>query len=292
MGTKIQGLMGLVKFKITSAVVVTATAGYILAQGRLESLVFLPMLGLLFVAFGSAALNHLQEHDLDGQMERTRHRPLSSGALKPWQVLLIAAALVVSGSALLYFFGGEAPFVLGLLALFWYNGIYTPLKRRTAWAIIPGGLIGSLPPLIGWSISGLPLWDVKILAFCFFMFIWQVPHFWLLSIRYSQDYAKAGFPMVTSRFSEAQLSRIIYSWILSTAVAALLMPLYGGVNYQLTAVLLIAAGIWVVALERQLLGVSRANVDYRLAFNRLNIYALMVVMLISLDELLFAFPGA
>ena len=98
--------------------------------------------------------------------------------------------------------------------------------------------------------------------------------------------------MVTSRFSEAQLSRIIYSWILSTAVAALLMPLYGGVNYQLTAVLLIAAGIWVVALERQLLGVSRANVDYRLAFNRLNIYALMVVMLISLDELLFAFPGA
>jgi len=290
--SKIESLMGLVKFKITSAVVVTALAGYILATSQFDSSVCLPMLGLLLVAFGSAALNHLQERDLDALMERTRHRPISSGTLRPWQVLILAAGLVFSGSALLYVYGGEAPAVLGLLALFWYNGVYTPLKRRSAWAVIPGGLIGSLPPLIGWSMSGLPLWDLKILAFCFFMFIWQVPHFWLLSIRHGADYARAGFPMVTSRFSEVQLSRIIYSWIISTAVAALLMPLYGGVRFQLTVVLLLAAGVWIVALERQLLGVSVVKVDYRHSFNRLNAYALIVVVLISLDELLFVVPGA
>ena len=68
-------------------------------------------------------------------------------------------------------------------ALIWYNGIYTPLKRKTAFAVVPGSVIGAIPPMVGYVAAGGSALDPQILAFAFFMFMWQIPHFWLLIMK-------------------------------------------------------------------------------------------------------------
>jgi flagellar biosynthesis/type III secretory pathway chaperone len=107
-------------------------------------------------------------------------------------------ALQISG--LLIFFGlllllamGYTPALLGFLNILLYNFVYTPLKRYTAFSIIPGAMVGSVCPLIGWSAGNLSVFHPVALFLSLFVFLWQIPHFWLLLLHHSQDYQKAGF---------------------------------------------------------------------------------------------------
>ena len=100
--------------------------------------------------------------------------------------------------------------LLGMLAVGWYNGIYTPLKRITAFAVVPGAIVGALPPAIGWVAGGQSLGDMRLLALGFFFFMWQIPHFWILTVRCGSDYQAARIPSLTAIFSSAQLARITF----------------------------------------------------------------------------------
>ena len=93
--------------------------------------------------------------------------------------------------------------LLGLITVVWYNGIYTPLKRVTAFAAIPGGVVGAIPPVIGWVSGGGDPTDARIIVVAFFFFVWQVPHFWLLLMRIGGDYERAGLPSLTGNSQQA-----------------------------------------------------------------------------------------
>ena len=281
----LSALASMTKFKITVAVCTTTLVGFVLARRGLDSSISIPALALFLIASGSAALNHFQEHNLDARMGRTRGRMISSGMMSPLTVLCLAIVLIAVGTGALYLSAGTNPALLGIVALIWYNGIYTPLKRVSPYAVIPGGVIGMVPPLIGWNIGGGYLADPTILAFCFFIFMWQVPHFWLLALHYRKEYEDAGFPTVTQKFSEPSLGRIVYSWIIATASSALLLPVYGGIDSMLSGAIIVVLGIWISIMQIKLCRIEHSPVNYKRAFMELNSYALAVMLITFIDQL-------
>ncbi len=217
----------LVRYRLSLAVAASAGAGALLAPAP-------PQLPLLLVAFAGtgllaaagSALNQVQERDLDARMLRTCQRPLPAGQIPPVVARVLAVAIALSGLALLAT-SGLVPALLGLSSLCCYNGLYTPLKRRTPLALLAGAGCGALPPLIGWSAAGGAITDFRILLLITLLYLWQLPHFWRLAEKHAADYRRAGLPLLQDRL-DPQLARLArQSWSLAAASVALLLPLFG-----------------------------------------------------------------
>lgn len=279
-------LAELSKVRITFAVMLTTLAGYLLAKGSLDAGIILPALGIFVLACGSSALNHYQDSDRDGLMARTARRPIPSGRISRNAVLYIAIALSITGSAMLYISSGFEGMQLGLLALIWYNGIYTPMKRRSAFAVIPGSVIGAIPPVVGWVAGGGPLLDPRALMLAFFFFIWQVPHFWLLMLKYGEEYVKAGYPSITQKYNEQQIRVLTFVWVFATAITALLLPLYGLVHSRYIVIAIIAGAVWITAVFAGLLVRSGNSINPFYYFMRINYFVLLMIVSLSLDPFL------
>ena len=200
-GSLLHIILELSKVKITIAVAFTTITGYILAARGYDLGFLLPTLGIFFLACGSSVINHLQERRTDALMSRTSGRPLPAHKISILHAVLIALAETLTGSAILFFIAGAEALLLGLFAMVWYNAVYTFLKRVTPNAVIPGSLIGSIPPLVGWVSAGGDLMTPQAGLLAMFFFIWQVPHFYLLALRYGHEYEKAGLPSIVSRWS-------------------------------------------------------------------------------------------
>jgi protoheme IX farnesyltransferase len=260
--------------------------GYIAAADGIDTGVILPSIGILLLACGSAAINHYQERATDAMMSRTKNRPIPSGRISPENALAIAVFLLTIGSLILLFSGGMLALALGLLNLIWYNAIYTPLKKKNALAIIPGSLVGAIPPAVGWVSAGGSIFDPQILIIAFFFFIWQIPHFWLLLLVLAKDYEQAGFPTLTQVFSYDQLSRITFMWIIATIVTGFLIPFFGIIESPFVNIGLLLSGIWLAWNSSKLLRDTAEKSYFRFAFREINIFAIIVVILVSIDKLI------
>jgi len=282
----IKTLLELSKVKITVAVALTTVTGYLLARGRFDIYMLLPTLGIFILACGSSAINHYQERDKDALMERTRNRPIPSGRISAKGALLYALILTIAGSWILYDSSGPLAMQLGLLALLWYNAIYTPLKSRTAFAVIPGAVIGAIPPLVGWVAGGGSLLDTRAMIMAFFFFIWQVPHFWLLMLKYGKEYEKAGYPSITSIYSGNQIKNITFIWVLATAVSALMIPLFYLTQSWIILAGFLTACIWVIIVFSKLLFKRNEPFNPMFYFMRINYFVLAIIVMISLQVFL------
>jgi protoheme IX farnesyltransferase len=279
-------LRDLTKFHVSLLAALSAGAGFILAREGSAEGVAGTALGVLLLSCGSCALNQYQERETDGRMERTRGRPLPAGRMAPSLAFLAASALILLGSSVLFLAAGRTVCALGLFAAAWYNGLYLYLKRRTTWAVLPGALLGAIPPAMGWMAGGGRLGDPRLMAVCLFLFLWQVPHFWLLLLERSGDYERAGLPSLTQRLTAEQLKRVTFSWILCTAASSLLIPLFLVVNFPLTLLLLLGATLWLLWRAAGFFRSSRSGREMRYAFLRLNLYVWGVLLLLSLDRCL------
>lgn len=286
LGEKLKAAAELMKLRITSFVTLTTMFGFICFTGKITYDIIAPTIGILLLSSGSAVINHYQERRTDALMKRTRNRPIPSGKVSPVSALILALTLAVSGSIVLYIGSGLLALGLGLLNLLWYNGIYTPLKKINPLAIIPGSLVGALPPMVGWAAAGGSIFDPQILILGFFFFIWQIPHFWLLLMIFGKDYEQAGFPTLTQIFNVDQLSRITFIWIAATFVTSMLIPLFGILNNNFIEIGLLAAGIWLTWNSLKLLKSEKEKVWFRFAFMDINIFAVLVVILLTIDKLL------
>ena len=287
MKEKLKILFELTKIKITLFVTITTAFGFISAAGNVNAGIIAPVLGILLLACGSAAVNHYQERKTDALMDRTKNRPLPSGRISPQNALYIALVLIITGSVILYEGAGILALGLGFLNLLWYNGIYTPLKRHYALAIIPGSMVGAIPPVVGWVSAGGSILDPQILIIAFFFFIWQIPHFWLLLLILSKDYEKAGFPTLTRTFNRDQLSRITFMWISATGITGILIPLFGIIKFPLIDFVIFLSSLWLIWKAATLLKSNKEMKSFGFAFRAINIFALLVVILLSIDKLVF-----
>ena len=285
MSEKLKILLEITKFRITIFVTITTMFGYIAATNSVSSNMILPVLGILLLACGSAALNHYQERYSDAKMDRTKNRPIPSGKISPNATLSIAIILALVGSALLLIGSNWIALFLGLLNLLWYNGIYTPLKKVTSLAIVPGSLVGAIPPMVGWVAGGGYVFDPQIILISFFFFIWQIPHFWLLLMLLDKDYQKAGFPTLTQIFNKDQLARITFIWITATGITGLLLPLFHIAQNTAVKYILLLAAVWLTYNAFKLVRQTQEVTSFRFAFRDINYFALFVVLIVSFDKL-------
>lgn len=279
-------LMELNKVRITVAVTLTTMAGYILAKNGIDTGVILPTLGIFILACGSAVLNHIQDQDKDALMTRTSKRPIPSGKISILGASIIALIEIIIGSALLYYGSGFLALQLGLLALIWYNGIYTPLKRKTAFAVIPGSVIGAIPPLVGWVAAGGLLSDPKAMVLGMFFFMWQVPHFWLLMLKYGEEYEAAGFKSITSVISKQQVKNSTFLWTVATAVSALMVANSGLITLVFFKILIVIASFWLIAVFSKLILNKTKEFNPFYYFMRINYFVLIMILILSIEPLL------
>jgi len=282
----IRTLLELSKFKITIAVALTTITGYLLARERFDIYLILPTLGIFILACGSSAINHYQERETDALMERTRKRPIPSGRISATGALLFAMVLTITGSYLLYYSSGMLAMQLGLLALLWYNAFYTPLKKKTAFAVIPGAVIGAIPPLVGWVAGGGSLTDARAWIMAFFFFIWQVPHFWLLMLKYGEEYKKAGYPSITSIYTERQIKNVTFVWVLATAVSALMVPLFYLTQSWIILGGFLIASFWLIIIFSKMLFKRDEPFNPMFYFMRINYFVLAIIVMLSLQPFL------
>jgi protoheme IX farnesyltransferase len=279
-------LLDLGKIRISLLATFSAAAGYLLETGRITTHMLVPSAAVFLLACGSCALNQYQEREIDRWMERTKSRPIPSGRLNPETALWISTGLILSGALILFFGAGDLALALGLFAVLWYNLIYTPLKQKTAFAAVPGALVGVIPPVLGWVTGGGRILDPRIGGVALFFFIWQIPHFWLLLLDASKDYENAGFPCITQIFSKGQIRRILLIWLLSVGLSSLLIPLFGILNSFLFHLLLVAAASWFFWNTIHFVRSDDDKGSLRAAFMKLNIYAVLVSSFLFLDRLL------
>ncbi len=283
----IKPFLELAKVRITFFVAISTAVGFIQFAGELSLRIIDPSIGVFLLACGSSAINHYQEKTTDAMMDRTKNRPLPSGQISPPVGLIYSLVLIIIGSALIYYSSGYTALILGWIALFWYNLFYTPMKRKFALAVVPGSVIGAIPPVIGWVSAGGYLWDPQALALATFFFIWQIPHFWLLLLIYGPDYEKAGFPTLTKIFSDAQLSRITFMWIIALAISSLLIPLFSFSAGIITVIILLTLGFWLIYSSRTVVTNYINKIVFKKAFYLINVYVLIVVVVLSVDKLIF-----
>lgn len=280
-------LLELGKVRITAFVALTTGLGYILANGTADLFMIIPIVGVFILSAGSSALNQVQEHRFDGIMDRTKNRPIPKGRITFRQGWSISVLMILTGLLILALGVNISAFLFGVLALFWYNILYTPLKRVSALAVVPGAVIGAIPPIIGWVSGNGDILNPQIWALALFFFIWQIPHFWLLVLIFDKDYQKAGYPTLTQLFSDIQLRRVTYTWIVALVASCMLIPLFGLSQNLITDILLFIAGCWLIWRTKNLLShLDNRNKIIRFAFLNINFYVLAVAFLLTVEKIL------
>jgi protoheme IX farnesyltransferase len=223
--SRFRQFFALAKPRVVSLIVFCAVIGMFLAVPGLPpaGIVFAATLGIALVAGAAAAVNCLVEQKIDAVMQRTRGRPLPRGDLTSAQTLLFASVVGGAGLWVLYRFVNPLTMWLTLATFVGYAVIYTVLlKPATPQNIVIGGASGAMPPVLGWAAVANEVAPEALLLFLI-IFIWTPPHFWALALYRTQDYAKAGLPMlpVTHGSLYTRLQIVLYTFAL---VAVSLLP--------------------------------------------------------------------
>lgn len=279
-------VLSLLKYKVSLAVTFTAITGYIVYTGSLDFQIFKLALGVFILAGGSSSLNEYQERSSDSKMARTMLRPIPSGKISPDHALIISILFILTGLIVLYLTFGMVPALLGFINVVWYNLVYTNLKRITPFAVVPGSLVGAIPVFMGWTAAGGFIFESTIVFIAFFIFIWQIPHFWLLMLKYSEEYQLAGFKTINQSFSNKSLKVLIFTWVLSTSAFSISMPLFLK-NISLLFFLLIFALNIVFVLIFTTLSLGKVtDFSAKKSFISFNIYMFLIMVMLMIHHLI------
>jgi heme o synthase len=273
------------KVKIMIPVSLTAFTGYFIFNPGITAGILTFTAGILLMAISASVLNQIQESDVDARMQRTHDRPLPSGRISRKSAFIYFAFLLSSGSFLVLYGGNTNSLLLSIFTLLWYNGVYTPLKRITAYAIIPGSITGALPPSIGWVAAGGSLTDLQALLLALIFFTGQIPHFWLIMLKYGKEYEIAGIPSLSEIFDNRQMRKLVLTTVIITSCSVLLMIFSGMIKSNIAAAVLLAATILLISLFISLVLNKDVNKGYEKYPAGLNSYYLLIMIVLIADSL-------
>ncbi len=225
---------------VVMAMMTAMTGIYVSYRGfSFSSLSFWALLGTGLAASGATILNNFYDRDIDVLMTRTCSRPLPAGSIKPSTAFASGIILVAVSFLVLLYFANLLSALLAVAAAFVYIVVYTGLKRITPNATVIGGISGALPPVIGYAAVSGTIGKEALILFLI-MFVWQPSHFWFLSIKYAEDYRKAGIPTMPVSKGIFQTKIKILMFNLALFPVSLFPYFYGiaGETYLITAIFL------------------------------------------------------
>ena len=248
-GPSVADFWQLLKPRVMSLVIFTGFVGMFLAPADIHPLLFVVSLFAIAAGAGaSGAINQWYDGDIDAVMERTRGRPVPSGAVEPAEAL--SFGLVISTLSVLLMGLASNWLAAGLLAftIFFYGVVYTIwLKRSTPQNIVIGGAAGALPPVIGWAAVTGSLSIEPLILFAV-IFMWTPPHFWALALFRNDDYMRANVPMMPVVAGEAETRRQILIYAILLAPLAL-APALVGMTSMVYGIVVAALGINFIRLS-------------------------------------------
>ena len=250
--SRISDYIMLMKPVLTLLSVSTAVgSAYIALHGSMQYVFLIhTLIGTLLVGSAAGVLNQYLERRYDAMMKRTDQRPLPAGRVQPAEALFLGTVLALFGLSYLAILTNWIAVSLSALTLVSYLAIYTPLKRKTPFATIVGGIPGALPPLIGWAVVRGSV-SMEAWSLFFILFFWQMPHFLSLAWMYRNDYARAGYRLLTvldTTGSATSRQILIYTIAL---IPASLMPMIVGLTgtVYFFCVLILSIGFFAVAMN-------------------------------------------
>lgn len=275
------GRFALAKVPLCLLIGCSTIFGYILADPDLTLRTYSTGFAIFILAAGAASLNSRQEHRLDREMQRTRTRPLPQGLLSNRQAAIQAMVLLFSGLLILQAATLTPwPVLTAACAVFLYNGVYTPLKKKSILAIVPGAVCGALPAYVGWLGGGGKAVCYSAALLIVLFILWQIPHFWLVLLAFKEDYQNSILPNPLQQFSEQSLKRFFVTWIGALASIMLMFLTLPFPLDRLFQIFLIANVLLLLVVFTYGLMIARPS-NYRLLFILLNCSLLLHMIILA-----------
>ena len=281
---KIYDYISLLKPRVMSLSIFTSIVGMIIAPGSLDLLTSsLVILAITIGSGASGALNMWYERDTDALMARTKDRVLPLKRISPMGALVYGVVLAMFSVLLLYYVSNLLAASLLALTIFYYIFVYTIwLKKRTPQNIVIGGAAGAFPPLIGWaSVSGSL--SLEILLLFLLIFLWTPPHFWALALYQSDDYKKAGIPMMPIVVGDKKTVTMIILYSFTLLPVTMMMSYYYSIFFAISSAILGISFIYLALNLRTFLGegqmfVKKAQTLFYFSIIYLfNIFAILLI---------------
>jgi protoheme IX farnesyltransferase len=273
--------LGLMKLRVVELLLVTTVPALFIASEGIPSIsvTFWSLLGGTLAAGGANAFNIVIEADSDRLMKRTANRPIATGQISKKSGLIFSSLISILSLLIFYVFTTTLATILTAIAIIFYVFIYTiTLKRNTSQNIVWGGIAGCMPVLIGQAAVTNSLTDTSWLFFLV-IFFWTPPHFWALAVRYKDDYAAAGIPMLP--VVAPMKSVIRQMWFHSIAMSITSVALI--INENMSPIILIASIILILAWNLQLVNLTKSPTEpnasklFQASIVFLSIYSFLIV---------------
>lgn len=238
-GKKIKEYLVFTKFRLSFSVVLSALAGYLFNGGSDWKEIFLLVVGGTLVTAASNGSNQIWERDLDKLMNRTKKRPLPAGTMSLTEAYIVVIISLIAGTAMLASINWPSA-ILGLSAFVSYVFLYTPLKRKTPWAVLVGAFPGAIPPMLG-AIAASGEFSLVPGVLFFIQFIWQFPHFWAIAWVAYDDYNAGGFSLLPSKSGRSKNSAFfitLYSlFLIPFSLIPWVLDWTGGISLMIATIL-------------------------------------------------------
>lgn len=273
--------LGLMKLRVVELLLVTTVPALFIASEGIPSIsvTFWSLLGGTLAAGGANAFNIVIEADSDRLMKRTANRPIATGQISKKSGLIFSSLISILSLLIFYVFTTTLATILTAIAIIFYVLIYTiTLKRNTSQNIVWGGIAGCMPVLIGQAAVTNSL-TVTSWLFFLVIFFWTPPHFWALAVRYKDDYAAAGIPMLP--VVAPMKSVIRQMWFHSIAMSITSVALI--INENMSPIILIASIILILAWNLQLVNLTKSPTEpnasklFQASIVFLSIYSFLIV---------------
>ena len=273
--------LGLMKLRVVELLLVTTVPALFIASEGIPSIsvTFWSLLGGTLAAGGANAFNIVIEADSDRLMKRTANRPIATGQISKKSGLIFSSLISILSLLIFYVFTTTLATILTAIAIIFYVFIYTiTLKRNTSQNIVWGGIAGCMPVLIGQAAVTNSL-TVTSWLFFLVIFFWTPPHFWALAVRYKDDYAAAGIPMLP--VVAPMKSVIRQMWFHSIAMSITSVALI--INANMSPIILIASIILILAWNLQLVNLTKSPTEpnasklFQASIVFLSIYSFLIV---------------
>ena len=275
----------LTKPRVLLMVLITTLAGFYMGDGAAFDFVaaLKALAGTALAAGGTLALNEYIEREFDAKMNRTRHRPLPSGRLRPIEALVFGLITTAVGVAYLWFAVNPLTAVIAGSITVLYLGAYTPMKRYSWVCHVVGAVPGALPPVIGWAAARNSLAAEPCVLFGI-MFLWQLPHSLSIARLYQQDYARAGMYLMPGDRSYGNPANIVMIAATIVLVAFGVLPTAMGFAGMIYLSIAIVLGVVMLAYTLRLARTPTTDDDARRVMRVSLIYLPLVLLVMVLDK--------